>query len=555
MTVSRYSTASKIDIDYKDKRVLVVDDFNQHLLFMRKSLRAIGFEKIELADNPTEALAYCEIHRFDLILCDYNMGDGKNGQQLLQELRHRKLLRSDCIFVLVTAETTRDVVLGALEAEPEGYIVKPFNEYVLGRKLKRLMDKQKCLEDICQAIEDDKLEHAISLCEKVTREFPRHAVWCTRTKAELHLKLGDNGLAETIYQQALQQRQLDWALLGLADSLIAQSKNDEAVIQLNKAIQLNISNVAAHDKLADCHVLLNDLNAAQQRLEKAVDLSPLSSDRQAKLAEICILNEDYLKAVKSFRNTIKLVRHSVFDGPSYHLKLASCIADSLDDDPADQDIEQIAEIKKILGDVKNKYQVDVSAEIFLELIRIRVLLLQQNIDDAIEKFEKVLKNIDQAEESADLTLDVYLELAKVHSQMGSADKSRRILEQQLERKHLSTTEQLLIDFLLSGLDGAEMPKFVSVLNEEGTKFYEEKNLEMAIESFSGAVKYRPLSVVVNLNLVQALIRFMEVNKPTPKYMRMSNSCLQHLTGLDEQSKQYSRYITLVQRFNTLSKAI
>jgi len=109
---------------------------------MAKALKRIGFHNVQLAHNPREALKAADEFNFDIVFSDYNMGDGKNGQQLLQELRHFKKVRYDCIFIMISAETSREVVLGAIESEPEGYIAKPFNEAMLHRKIDRLMDKQ-----------------------------------------------------------------------------------------------------------------------------------------------------------------------------------------------------------------------------------------------------------------------------------------------------------------------------------------------------------------------------------------------------------------------------
>ena len=164
----------KSRIDYASKYVLVVDDFGQHLSFMTKALKSIGFTKVAVAQNAREAIALCEETSFDIILCDYNMGEGKNGQQLLDELRFFKTVRHDCIFIMITAETSREVVLGALESEPEGYIAKPLNQAVLRRKIDRLLDKQMSLSDINLAIEQHNYEQAIDLCIETAEKQPRH---------------------------------------------------------------------------------------------------------------------------------------------------------------------------------------------------------------------------------------------------------------------------------------------------------------------------------------------------------------------------------------------
>jgi len=76
--------------DYSKLRVLIVDDFNSFRLALSKMLSEFGFSHIDSAANGTEALNYCKKQSYDLVLCDYNLGPGKNGQQLLEELRQYK---------------------------------------------------------------------------------------------------------------------------------------------------------------------------------------------------------------------------------------------------------------------------------------------------------------------------------------------------------------------------------------------------------------------------------------------------------------------------------
>jgi hypothetical protein len=40
----------------------------------------------------------------DVVLCDYNLGDGKNGQQVLEETRVRNLMLPSSVWLMVSAE-------------------------------------------------------------------------------------------------------------------------------------------------------------------------------------------------------------------------------------------------------------------------------------------------------------------------------------------------------------------------------------------------------------------------------------------------------------------
>ena len=47
----------------------------------------IGFESIHLARDANEAIAKAHELPFDFILCDFNLGEGKDGYQLFEELK------------------------------------------------------------------------------------------------------------------------------------------------------------------------------------------------------------------------------------------------------------------------------------------------------------------------------------------------------------------------------------------------------------------------------------------------------------------------------------
>ena len=102
--------------DYSDKRFLVVDDFNDFLSSVKAMLREMGARDVDTANRGEEAIAMCRQKRYDIILHDYNLGAGKNGQQVLEELLAARLISHQCIFVMVTAEMLPTAVLPEMSA-------------------------------------------------------------------------------------------------------------------------------------------------------------------------------------------------------------------------------------------------------------------------------------------------------------------------------------------------------------------------------------------------------------------------------------------------------
>ncbi len=150
-TNNRYQTENMNSI-FKDLRFLIVDDFVDMRSVLRNMLTSFGVTKIDMAVNGKEAIKLIEQKRFDVILCDYNLGEGRDGQQVLEEIRHRKLIGVGSVFVMVTAENTRVMVMGAVEYEPDSYLTKPFTKNLLGKRLNRLLTKKADLIQIEHAI-------------------------------------------------------------------------------------------------------------------------------------------------------------------------------------------------------------------------------------------------------------------------------------------------------------------------------------------------------------------------------------------------------------------
>ena len=124
----------------KDTRILVVDDFPAMRSMMRAMLMAFGANNIKEARTGEEALDFLAEETKDLVLCDYNLGEGKDGQQVLEEAKERELLPYSSIFILTTAENTSDMVMGAVEFQPDEYLIKPFTKVVLQMRIRKMQE-------------------------------------------------------------------------------------------------------------------------------------------------------------------------------------------------------------------------------------------------------------------------------------------------------------------------------------------------------------------------------------------------------------------------------
>ncbi len=107
-------------LQYGQKSFLIVDDFTDFRTSTRSMLRELGARDVDTADSGEQALRMCAQKRYDFVLQDFHLGDGKkNGQQVLEDLLLDKLISHECVFIMVTAESSQAIVLSALEHEPD----------------------------------------------------------------------------------------------------------------------------------------------------------------------------------------------------------------------------------------------------------------------------------------------------------------------------------------------------------------------------------------------------------------------------------------------------
>jgi two-component system, chemotaxis family, chemotaxis protein CheY len=123
----------------KSKPVLIVDDFKTMRRIVRQSLRAMGFESMDEAEDGRIALQKLQQGNFQLIISDWNMPN-MMGIDLLKAVRADTRLKT-IPFLMLTAESQKENVLEAARAGVSNYIVKPFTQDQLEAKLEQIYVK------------------------------------------------------------------------------------------------------------------------------------------------------------------------------------------------------------------------------------------------------------------------------------------------------------------------------------------------------------------------------------------------------------------------------
>ena len=117
--------------------VLVVDDEEKIRKLVSMVLRQNGYKAVVAADGK-EALEKAAGQPLDLIVLDYLLGEGKDGLQVLREIRQW----SDVLIMFLSAKDADVDKIRALETGADDYLEKPFNVDELVARVKALLRRR-----------------------------------------------------------------------------------------------------------------------------------------------------------------------------------------------------------------------------------------------------------------------------------------------------------------------------------------------------------------------------------------------------------------------------
>ena len=310
------------EIDWADKNYLIVDDFVGVRQLLRESLRSLGAKNIDQASSGGEAMGLLARIRYDVVLCDYNLGDGKNGQQVLEEARVRNLVNPSTVWLMVSAEKSVESVMGAAEHQPDAYLIKPITEGVLLTRLNRVWHKKQIFRLIDQAYAEKDYLRAARLCDAAIEGHKAHELDLLRMKAKLMEKSGEPVKAREVYERVLEQREYQWARAGIAKIRMANGEFEQARQAFQSVIAENRYYIDAYDQLALTYQNLGKLEESCAILERAAKLSPNSVPRQRNLGNVALKVGNVQMAEKAFRKCIAIGEYSIMKTPDAYLGLA-----------------------------------------------------------------------------------------------------------------------------------------------------------------------------------------------------------------------------------------
>ncbi|MFL6708389.1 MAG: tetratricopeptide repeat protein [Massilia sp.] len=362
-------------------------------------LSMCGITKIDHASSANNAVKLLDLKHFDLVLCEYDLEGGQDGQQLLEDLRHHKLISLSTMFFMVTAEGDHSKVVSAAELAPTDYILKPFTADRLLERIARALDRRAALMPVYELMEAGAQREAITACIEGVRAHPRYTVDFLRLRAELHMFLGEPAEAEPIYTQLFESKAIAWARLGLAKTLFMRERYNEAENILQTLVESNNKFVDAYDWLAKTHAAAGALDKAQAALTAGVAVSPHAVRRLRKLGEIALETGDSDAAEKVLKQVVSKAKYSEFRDPEDHVKLVQTLVAK--GDPV-QAAAVIRDLDKSMGGQKNTAVCSAIAS----------AMVHEYTGNEVRLNESLIAAISAARDATTLSVDTKMELAR-----------------------------------------------------------------------------------------------------------------------------------------------
>lgn len=324
-----------------DIRALLIEPNTGMRTTLHNMLNLCGISKIDHALSAGTAIRSIRNNTYDLVLCEYELGVGQDGQQLLEDVRHHKLAPLSTIFIMVTAERAYAKVVSAAELAPSDYLLKPFTADTLLERVIKAVAKRKAFIDVYNLMDQGSLVDAIEACIEGINLHPKYAVDFMRFRAELHVTLGEPEEAEEIYKVLFNMKAIAWARLGLAKTLFMQGKFQDAEEILTNLIENNTNYMDAYDWLSKTHEAIGATQNAKDILDTAVGVSPHSLRRLRKLGALAHETGDIETAEAVLKKVVLKAKFSEFRDPEDYVNLVNIQVQKGDHDQAKATIREL----------------------------------------------------------------------------------------------------------------------------------------------------------------------------------------------------------------------
>src|SRR5690554_2087464 len=542
-----------LSIELRSKRILIIDDLVEARSSLKKMMVILGAVEanIDTAANGQEAAQLIAEHDYQIVLADYNLQRGKDGQQVLEEARYSKRLKASSLFIMITAGNAVEMVMGALEYDPDSYLTKPYTLNMLKERLQRILILKQRLADINQAIDKQSIEIAIGLSEEMLVKKPKLIMPLTRILGKLYIKQKEYEKALQSYLRLLDQRDVSWARLGQAICIFHLGNPQTALELLQQSLYKHPLYVQCYDWSATILLAINNPIKAQQQLQKAIEISPKAVLRQIQLGRVAFANADYTAALQALEQAIKLGRLSCYKNPDVYLMFAQAAQALLATEWHSDAFENLRLVTKAISygkEVKLEYSDKIDVLFDSAAIDSHIYLITDDTDQALLSVQQAEQHL---EEIIQPSIERQLQMAELLIKTRQDVKAKKLLTS--IKKSTGTQKEYVhrIAALEASLNQDSIEEHIRQLNSQGIELYSQKDYRNAVIFFDNATAHTEASTSVLMNAIQTKISAIETEGININYLKDCHSYFNRIGSLDPSDKRYDRYQQLKHSFSQL----
>ena len=537
-----------LEILIRDKKILIVEDTVEVRSALKKMLDIFGAHHIDTAIDGNEASHNIQSTHYDIVLADYYLKSGKDGQQILEEARHKKLLNASDTFIIISGETSRDRVMGTVEYQPDGYIAKPFNIDLLKQRLTRLLNIKRILSPINSALDIDDYAIALRLAQETLKRAPSVKLYCQQIIGQIYLKNHSYDLAIGIFDDVLAMYNVPWAKTGKAVAYFELQRYEQAIEILEETVKRHPFYIPSYDLLEQCYLKIDRVLDAQDILMQATKLSPFAILRQIELGKLSKSNHALVISENAYRKAVSLSKNSCYNNIDHYVQLTDCIIHNFPQKDPQQKRQCTREVSSIAKSVRTRFRNQPDIIFWADMIESKTLKLFGNDREALMVLEKAKLSYEKIQgEKLDKTID----LAELFYTLNQQEALFKIIKS-LDSDKLDSEQKARIKKITHTPSIQEQRNHSRSLNDKAIKLYKNEKFELAIETFIEALESPEAGDSVILNAIQTILEHHKKSQNNSAYFQLCEELFIRLEHLNENNQRYHRYCKLRAQYQLYS---
>ena len=486
-------------------RIAIVEDNATARTTLRGHLLPIASLNVSSFASGVELKSALRKQHFELIIMDYQLGQGRTGVEWIQSLKESGFINPSTGLIFITSDRSPQTIGRIMNLQPDALLIKPYTIASLSRQIKHYLSYHQYVAPVLREMDDRQRPSAITLLRKKLREGvpSRLSSDVGKLYAKLLFENEDILHAMRVYDDVLTRSdKVLWAQWGKIKCQYAAGLWPDCQDELSSMVTSSLARDSAFEWLASLSFEQKSYEQVESYLSQikfselslpAARLKTIAYQKQDKVVEAIDLLQ---KKRAMYRSAKDRFNDFTFELAEFYLLLA-------EEAPSTNREESLSQARKLVG-LAARSQSD------------RQVLQKR---DYLLAFSAILEGEDQ--KAAHLLesdyIDDYLRTepsmlviaAKVHHGLGEENKASQLLalaKQKNSELQIISEQVANDDLIFSGGERLGLNHDQAVmLNETGTQLFMDKQYLPAMKHFYDALNLSPETAAFGLNLLQCMI--------------------------------------------------